>query len=414
MKKVMILLLSLMLILSLAGCTKPEEPVADETSAPVKPAETTAPDVGPAETDAPEANNDPIKVGIIASRTGTAVLYGDMTIHAAEAAADAINKDGGILGHPVEFVIEDEGDDLQSSVNATQKLIDENKDLVAILGSQYSSRVLSTINVINQGAVPFFTFGSNASLLEQGCDWLWMMRVADSYTGVGIYQVATGYLGCSNPAFIYSTNAFGQGLYDAIIKQFTDAGKSVNEQLSFGVAETEVNFTNQLTQIANSDADCLIALGTDIAPAIVKQTYATGITIPCIGSMSFANQTTFTQCTVEETNNWYSVCEWSTDVKHAESQAYMDYVQKTYGSLDTTGQPGAYDAMWVLKAACEAAGTVDDPAAINAAIAKTEGITGSSGALAAYGSHCLCTELVITKNMDGAAKVQDRVTVRNP
>ncbi|MBQ7092636.1 MAG: ABC transporter substrate-binding protein [Clostridia bacterium] len=404
MKKVFAVLLTLTLVLSMVGCVKaPAEPAPAETDTPETVEESVAEEV-----------KEPVKVGIVASRTGTAVLYGDMTIHAAEAAADAINKQGGILGHPVEFVIEDEGDDLQSSVNATQKLIDENEDLIAILGSQYSSRVLSTIDVINNGGVPFFTFGSNASLLDQGCDWLWMMRVADSYTGVGVYQVATDYLACSNPAFIYSTNAFGQGLYDAIIKQFTDAGKTFDEKLSFGVAETEVNFTNQLTQIANSDADCLIALGTDIAPAIVKQAYASGISIPCVGSMSFANQTTFTQCTNEETNGWYSVCEWSTDVKHAESQAYMDYVEQTYGSLDTTGQPGAYDAMWVLKAACEAAGTVDDPAAINAAIGEIEGITGSSGALAAYGSHCMCTELVITKNVDGAAKVQDRVTVRNP
>ncbi|MDR0841422.1 MAG: ABC transporter substrate-binding protein [Christensenellaceae bacterium] len=408
MKKVLVFILAVTLILSMAACT--------QTESPAQPAPDAAPNGDSSNqtnaTATPEPTGGVVKIGIIGARTGTSVLYGDMTIHAAEAAADAINAAGGILGNTIEFVIEDEGSDLQSSVNATQKLIDENKDLLAILGSQYSTRILSTIDVINEGAVPLFTFGSNATLLEQNCEWLWMMRVADSYTGVGIHQVASDYLKCSNPAFIYSTNAFGQGLYDVVSKQFTDAGVTLNPRLAFGVGETEVNFTNQLTQIANSDADCLIALGTDIAPYVVKQAYAAGITIPRIGSMSFANQTTFTQCTEEETNGWYSVCEWSTDVKHAESQAYMDYVMNTYGSLDTTGQPGAYDAMWVLKAACEAAGTVTDHAAINKAIGETNGIVGASGTLAAYGTQCLCTELVITQNEGSAAKVQSRISVR--
>lgn len=392
MKRVLSILLIALMVFSLTSCTQQK---TTETTEPAK----------------EESGFDgKVYVGVIAARTGQAVLYGDMTLHAAEAAASQINASGGILGKEVVLVVEDEIDTLQTSVNATAKLL-ENKELACILGSQYSSRVLSTIDVINDGAIPYFTFGSSKALLDANCEWLWMMRVADSFTGIGIAKYVNESLNCKNPAIIYSSDAFGEGLYDVVVASLAEKGVNVDKNISFGVASDETNVTPQLTQIVNSKADCLIALGTNIAPYIVNQAADIGISIPCVGSMSFANQTVFTQCG-KNSDGWYALSEWSTDVKHTESQNYMDYVMEKYGSLDTTGQPGAYDAMFVFKAACEAAGTTTDPAAINAAIGKTSGLTGASGALAANGTHCLCTELIVTQNKDLAAKVIDRVKVR--
>lgn len=369
----------------------------------------------PAGGDGPESKQSKfdgeVHIGVIAARTGTSVLSGTMNVHAAEAAASQINEAGGILGKEIVLVIEDEIDSLQTSVNATAKLL-ENKELACVLGSQYSQRVLAAMDIIDEAGIPFFTFGSSQALLDAGSEWLWMMRVADSFTGKGMAEFVYSSLECRNPAIMYTSDAFGEGLFDVIVATLEKKDLKVNKDLCFGIASDETNVTPQLAQIVNSDADCFIAIGSGpVAPYIVNQAADAGISIPCIGSMSFANQNAFTQCG-KNTDGWYSLCEWTTDVAHAESQNYMDYVMENYGSLETTGQPGAYDAVWVFKAACEKAGTTTDHAAINEAIANTSGLTGACGALAAKGSHCLCTELVVTQNKDLKATVIDRITVR--
>lgn len=407
MKKLLVVLMAISLVLFAVACapSKPDPGPTDPTGS------TDEPKPSDSAVKPPEGEFDgKIYVGVIAALTGESKLYGDMTLHAAEAATAQINAEGGILGKEVILVVEDEGSDLQSSVNATAKLM-ENKDLIAILGSQYSARVLATMDVVNSGKIPYFTFGSSAALLAEDSEWLWMMRVADSYTGVGMVKYVTEKMGIKNPAAIHTTDAFGQGLYDVVKAQFAERGVVMKDNLSFGIASDETNVTPQLTQIVNSDADCLMAMGTIVAPYIVNQAADIGIEIPRVGSMSFGNQTVFTQ-SGSNSDDWFSLSEWSTEVDLPENQNYINYVKDTYGSLDTTGQPGAYDAMFVLKAACEAAGSVTDPQAINDAIAKTDGLRGASGTLATRGTHCLCTELIVTQNENLRAKVIDRISVR--
>lgn len=395
MKKVFstVCVLLLVLILVLTACT-PQQPADGNELASEK-----------------SKFDGEVRIGVIAARTGTSILSGTMNVHAAEAAASQINEAGGILGKEIVLVIEDEIDSLQTSVNATAKLL-ENKELACALGSQYSQRVLAAMDTVDGAGIPFFTFGSSQALLDAGSEWLWMMRVADSFTGKGMAEFVYNSLECKNPAIMYTSDAFGEGLFDVIVDTLEGKNLKVNKDLCFGVASDETNMTPQLAQIVNSNADCFIAIGSGpVAPYIVNQAADAGISIPCVGSMSFANQNAFTQCG-NNTDGWYSLCEWTTDVAHAESQNYMDYVMENYGSLETTGQPGAYDAVWVFKAACEKAGTTTDHDAINAAISNISGLTGACGALASKGSHCLCTELVVTQNKDLKATVIDRITVR--
>ena len=54
------------------------------------------------------AQSGPLKIGIIAPRSGVAGTAGECGIRAAQWAADRMNKSGGIAGRPIELVIEEE------------------------------------------------------------------------------------------------------------------------------------------------------------------------------------------------------------------------------------------------------------------------------------------------------------------
>src|SRR5215831_594447 len=50
---------------------------------------------------------EPLKIGVVASLTGSAAESGRYTIEGAKLAAEEVNKTGGVLGRPIELVIED-------------------------------------------------------------------------------------------------------------------------------------------------------------------------------------------------------------------------------------------------------------------------------------------------------------------
>ena len=50
---------------------------------------------------------EPLKIGMVASLTGSAAEVGRYAIQGAKLATEEVNKAGGVLGRPIELVIED-------------------------------------------------------------------------------------------------------------------------------------------------------------------------------------------------------------------------------------------------------------------------------------------------------------------
>src|SRR3954469_20347890 len=80
-----------------------------------------------------QANDEPIRIGVLAPFTGTGGPYGKEIEEAARAAAVVINDAGGVLGRKLELVAADDESVPTSGVAAARKLIDVDK-VVAISG----------------------------------------------------------------------------------------------------------------------------------------------------------------------------------------------------------------------------------------------------------------------------------------
>src|SRR5260370_469114 len=66
---------------------------------------------------------DPIKVGLIQPLSGPIAAAGSYISNGAKSAVDRINAKGGVLGRPLELVIEDNKSDPAETRNAAEKLI---------------------------------------------------------------------------------------------------------------------------------------------------------------------------------------------------------------------------------------------------------------------------------------------------
>lgn len=92
----------------------------------------------------------PIRLGLMPPLTGIVEIYGADILHAAQIACDEINERGGVLGRPLELIIEDDGSLPDTAVPAARRLIEQHH-CVAIIGNLLSN---SRIAVANQVAEP--------------------------------------------------------------------------------------------------------------------------------------------------------------------------------------------------------------------------------------------------------------------
>ena len=83
---------------------------------------------------------EPLKIGIVAALAGPNVEEGRGKIEGAKLATEEVNKAGGVLGRPIELVIEDDQSTNPGVVLAFSKLAGD-KDIPAFIGPVRSTQV---------------------------------------------------------------------------------------------------------------------------------------------------------------------------------------------------------------------------------------------------------------------------------
>lgn len=100
----------------------------------------------------------PIRLGLMPPLTGLVEIYGPEISWAAQIAVDEINAAGGLLGRPLELVIEDDGSMPNTAVAAAQRLLDTH-GCAALIGNLLSnSRIAVADRVAEARHVPYLNF----------------------------------------------------------------------------------------------------------------------------------------------------------------------------------------------------------------------------------------------------------------
>ena len=101
-------------------------------------------------TGAPQAQTkEPIKVGLIQPLSGPIAAAGSYITNGAKIAVERINAKGGVLGRPLELIIEDNKSDPAETRNAAEKLIVRDK-VPVIIGAWGSSMTLAMMPLAAQ------------------------------------------------------------------------------------------------------------------------------------------------------------------------------------------------------------------------------------------------------------------------
>ncbi len=206
------------------------------------------------------ASGEPIKIGFIAVMAGTDAYVGQSAYLAAQDYAAELTAKGGILGRPVELIGYDISVDFSEGVNATNRLIQQDK-VCAIIGPDGSDYAMPLAAIGEAAQVPLVcTAATNerVTVNEDGSVKPYMFRVCfpDSYQGKALAQYAYNKMGLRKVANLTCvTAAYSKGLVKIFSEEFIKLGGTITAEEGFQITDTE--FRSQLTKIHDSGAEAV-------------------------------------------------------------------------------------------------------------------------------------------------------------
>ena len=168
--------------------------------------------------------DEPVKIGMVDPLTGVLSALAQSEVDGAKYAEAEINKNGGILGRPVQLLVEDSANDVGTGVQKTNKLIDRDQVNV-IFGDVNSGIAYAMSQVTNEKKVLHIVPGGHTDpITGTNCKWN-VFRICNT-TSMDANAVTPELVKKFGKKWFFITPdyAYGHTLQDAFIKALTILG----------------------------------------------------------------------------------------------------------------------------------------------------------------------------------------------
>ena len=195
-------------------------------------------------------------MGAVFSVTGRASFLGEPEKKTVDMIAEAINKVGGINGHPLELVLYDDESDETKCVLAVKRLIKKDK-VPVIIGPSLSGNTLAVVKVVNDAKVPLVSCAASNKIVTPVVDRKWVFKVpqSDTHAVEKIYD----YLlknGIKKIAIMSVSTGFGASGREELLRLAPEVGIEIVADERYGPKDTDI--TAQLTRIRGTDAQAIV------------------------------------------------------------------------------------------------------------------------------------------------------------
>ena len=303
-------------------------------------------------------SSDPIVIGVVGARTGDNAGLGEMQGYGAQLAANEINAAGGVLGRPIEIILEDSQGIPAQAVAALNKLIYRD-NAVAIVGDNQSSPCLAMLPVIAKAGIPILPHGTALNICQQGNPWVFRTRANDDvkFGALAEFLVGEGY---SRIAVLHDSADYGIGGIGSIRTALGDQADSLivaDETFTPG----DKDFSSQLLKIKNSNPDVIIGPMTDMGLAM-KQARQMGIDVQFAGGAGIEGQTTLDAAGGAGEGLIFAAGFISANPDPQVVSFVESFLEISGGKSPDDFAATGYDAVYIIKEAIELAGSTDEDA----------------------------------------------------
>ena len=362
MKKALSLLLAGSMVFSLAACGGSKDN-ADTTT-----------DSTAASSDA--AGSDTFKIGATGPITGGAAIYGNAVKNGIQIAVDEINEAGGIGGYQIDYNFQDDEHDAEKAVNAYNNLKDWGMQV--LIGTTTSAPCIAVVEKTHADNMFQITPSGTAVECVQ-YDNAYRMCFSDPTQGTE----SAKYIGengmAQKVAVIYdSSDVYSTGIYEAFAAEAANQPFEIVSVEAF-TADAKTDFSVQVQKSKDAGADLLFMPFYYTEASLVlaecnKQGYEPTF-FGCDGMDGILGVENFDTALAEGLTFLAPFVAKSED---EQVQSFVSKYEAAYSETPNQFAADAYDCVYVVKAAIEAAGATPDMSVSDLCDAMKEAMTSVS------------------------------------
>jgi len=341
---------------------------------------------------------DPIKVGHLASLTGSEATFGQSTDRGIALAAEEKNAAGGVLGRPVEIVVVDDQSKNQEVNNCMVKLIQQDK-VVAVVGEIASSNTIAAAPQAQRNKIPLVSPGSTNPEVTKKGDYIFRVCYTDQYQGQVIAEFAYERLAVRKAAIITDqASAYSINLSKIFKDEFEKLGGKVLREVHY--KKTDSDYNAQINQALQAEPDVLVLTGyyTNVGN-IIQTARKAGFHGPCVGGDGWDSDTLY-QIGGKALDNTYFTNHYSPEDPSPRIRDFIAKYKSKHGGVPDAMAVLGYDAAMVVFDAIQRAGSTEGPK-IRDALAATKDFQGLSGTITIDANRDAKKPIVIIGIKDG-------------
>ena len=295
------------------------------------------------------------KLGSIGPLTGDAAIYGQAVVNGAKLAAEEINASDSKI--KFEFQGEDDEADGEKSVNAYNTLMDWGMQV--LVGPTTTGASMAVADACNNDRTFMLTPSASAVDVTAGKDNVFQVCFTDPNQGLASADYIAEHMSDAKLAVIYrNDDAYSQGIHDTFVKEATDKGMTVVYEGTF-TNDTASDFSVQLAGAQNAGAD-LVFMPIYYQPAsiILAQAKAMGYEPTFFGVDGMDGILTMEGFDPSLAEGLMLLTPFSVTVES--NKPFVDAYTAAYGVEPNQFAADAYDGVYIIKQALEAAGCTAD------------------------------------------------------
>lgn len=330
---------------------------------------------------------EPVVIGMDLDSTGPGAAYSTIAGETIEDAVDELNENGGILGRPVELVVENDESDPTKTPSIVRKLLEQDADVLILQSA--GAAVQQAKPVVQEGGVVAIAPTSISQSIAEPPDSDYIYILANPISDfIEVYCGAFETAGIETLAIMADDTTVIDGVNELLLPGLEECVEIVAEEKA-AVDAADVNA--QVARIRDEDPDAVLVTSVGGNFEVVAQNTlfeqmpdVTRFSLASIGnqpeSWELANPGALEglvyMASIDPTNPLTEELQ-----SFLEERRGGDFVMTAYDAQ-------AYDTVQLIKQAIEDAGTTDDPEAIKTALDAITGYEahfGQEGFTLSYG-----------------------------
>jgi branched-chain amino acid transport system substrate-binding protein len=348
-----------------------------------------------------------IKIGAMTCLTGPLSTFGVSSVQGTKLAVEEINAAGGILGHPIQLIVEDNGSKAGETATITRKFISQDK-VVAILGDLTSSATMEGAPLAQAAKIPLLTPSATNIAITKIGNYIFRSCFIDPFTGKMMAKFAMDRLKAKRAIVMTDIKQdYSVGLSDAIRNYFAQNGVTISDGISYSSGDT--GFRTQLTEIRLAHPDVVFLPGYYTEAALILlQARQLGIMCPFVGGEGW-DSPALVKVAGKAAEGSYYTDHFSAADPDPRVQKFVQAYRAKYAALPDALAALWYDGAGLLSQAVQRAGSTE-AAKVRDALAATRDFDGVTGRISIDENRNASKPGVILKIENGEPRMVQQIT----